>query len=75
MVRQNGEMRFVFGPSQYRLDRVIYVCRGRFAKEHKRDQGLAANILVHETLHSLGLGENPPTPEEISHRIHERCGI
>jgi hypothetical protein len=55
--------------------RVIYICRGRFAKEQKRDQGLAANILVHETLHSLGLGENPPTPEEISHRIHERCGI
>jgi hypothetical protein len=55
--------------------RLIYVCRSRFLAVQKRDKGLAANILVHETLHSLGLGENPPTPEEISHRIHERCGI
>lgn len=55
--------------------RVVYVCRGPFLAVHNRDKGLAANILLHETLHSLGLGENPPTPGAITHRIHERCGL
>jgi hypothetical protein len=55
--------------------RVIFVCRSRFVAVLTRDKGLAANLLVHETLHSLGLGENPPTSEEISHRIQARCGL
>jgi hypothetical protein len=55
--------------------RVIFVCRSRFVAVLVRDKGLAANVLVHETLHSLGLGENPPSSEEISHRIQARCGL
>lgn len=54
---------------------VIFVCRSRFLTVLVRDRRIAANMLVHETLHSLGLGENPPTPAEISHRIRERCGL
>jgi hypothetical protein len=54
---------------------VIFVCRSRFVAVLVRDKGLAASLLIHETLHSLGLGENPPTSEEISHRIQARCGL
>lgn len=38
----------------------------------------AANILIHEELHSVGAGEAPmpglPTPQEISRRVDETCG-
>ncbi len=28
---------------------------------------------LQEKLHTLGLGENPPTPMEITPRVYERC--
>ena len=28
---------------------------------------------IHEMLHTLGLGENPPTSEEITARVRQRC--
>ena len=31
-------------------------------------------VIIHETLHSLGLGENPPTSDEITWRVFSRCG-
>ena len=30
-------------------------------------------MIIHELLHSLGLGENPPTTEAISRRVRQRC--
>jgi hypothetical protein len=53
---------------------VVFVCQGRFNVLARKDQWLAANILVHEALHSLGLGENPPTSEEITAAVIRRCG-
>ena len=42
--------------------RVVYVCGSRFAHRIFRlDQRLAELLIIHELLHSLGLGENPPT--------------
>ncbi len=52
----------------------IAICKGNFARMESRDPGLAANALIHEMLHALGLGENPPTSDEITWRITERCG-
>lgn len=49
--------------------RVVYLCRGLIA-ESRNDAWVA---IVHETLHSLGLGENPPTPEFISSRVRAQC--
>ena len=37
-------------------------------------RGLTATFLIHETLHTLGLGENPPSSEEITLRVESRCG-
>jgi hypothetical protein len=31
-------------------------------------------MLIHEELHSLGLGENPPSTHEINEQIARRCG-
>ena len=31
-------------------------------------------IVIHEFLHTLGLGENPPTSQAITERVHMRCG-
>lgn len=53
---------------------VVFVCQGRFNALAKKDEWLAGNILVHEALHSLGLGENPPSSEEITAAVVDRCG-
>ncbi len=53
---------------------VIFICREQFLRRQARAEGVASNILIHESLHSLGLGENPPTPAEIDARIEARCG-
>ncbi|HET8646825.1 MAG TPA: hypothetical protein VFO85_15125 [Vicinamibacteria bacterium] len=53
--------------------RVVWMCP-RFALEHKRDPGLSEAVVLHEVLHTLGLGENPPTPAEITTQVVRRCG-
>ena len=30
-------------------------------------------VIIHELLHALGLGENPPTESGITHQIFARC--
>jgi hypothetical protein len=51
---------------------VILLC-GRFLKVSRVDPELAEAVLIHEALHSLGLGENPPTSAEITARVLNRC--
>jgi len=53
--------------------RVVHVCP-QFAPAQRRDRRLAEVIVIHEILHSLGLGENPPTSRDINARIVARCG-
>ena len=53
--------------------RVIYVCGRAFARAARRDAEEGKAIFVHELLHSLGLGENPPSPSRITHRVKELC--
>ena len=52
--------------------RVIRVCPG-FARFQIRDPGMSASIMIHESLHALGLGEDPPSSIEITARIERRC--
>jgi len=52
----------------------IAVCKETFARVQAEDPGLAANTLIHEMLHALGLGEDPPTSEEITRQVAKRCG-
>ena len=52
--------------------RVIRVCPG-FARFQLQQPGLAASLIIHESLHALGLGENPPSGRDITQRIERRC--
>jgi hypothetical protein len=54
--------------------RVVLVCGARFVAARRHDPRLTEVVLIHETLHTLGLGENPPTTGEITSRVFARCG-
>jgi hypothetical protein len=54
--------------------RVVYICAPQFLEKLRRDPGQAAALIIHEELHSLGLGENPPDSKEITARVIARCG-
>ena len=54
--------------------RAVFLCGPQFVEKTHRDPGLAAALLIHEELHSLGLGENPPSSREITARVVARCG-
>jgi hypothetical protein len=53
--------------------RVVFVCGRAFQKAATRDPRLAEVTLIHEALHSLGLGEDPPTSLEITAQVMRRC--
>jgi hypothetical protein len=53
--------------------RAVRVCES-FFKWQRGDPGYAADIVIHEALHTLGLGERPPSPADITQRVAERCG-
>ncbi len=53
-----------------RGSRTVFVCSSRVAT----DASDGAIVVIHEMLHSLGLGENPPTPRQITKRVLVRCG-
>jgi hypothetical protein len=46
----------------------------RFARTQVENPSLAEIMVIHEMLHTLGLGENPPTTFEITERVTARCG-
>ena len=43
------------------------------ARVESESGSLAEAMVIHEMLHTLGLGENPPTTFEITERVRERC--
>jgi hypothetical protein len=51
---------------------VIRVCPG-FSELCTQDPERAATLMIHESLHALGLGEGPPTSNEITNRVDRRC--
>jgi hypothetical protein len=53
--------------------RVIRVCGRRFVRAWTENARYAEAVIIHEMLHSLGLGENPPTSHYITTRILDRC--
>ena len=54
--------------------RVVFACAQRFALLAGSDPDLAAALVIHEMLHTLGLPEAPPTSGEITARVRRRCG-
>ena len=54
---------------------VVRFCGDRFVRAlEAHGPGFLAAIVIHEELHSLGLGENPPTSDEITKRVEASCG-
>jgi hypothetical protein len=53
--------------------RAVYVCRSAFLEVVR--QGTAQFVIIHEMLHSLGLGENAPHPTSlaITRQVAKRC--
>jgi len=58
----------------------VFVCpagagapNSRFAAVQARSPALAEAMVIHEMLHTLGLGENPPSSLEITERVRARC--
>ena len=50
----------------------VVVCPA-FGGVQRSTPGLAECLVIHEVLHTLGLGENPPASAEITRRVEERC--
>jgi hypothetical protein len=50
----------------------VMVC-STFADFQLRKPHLAESIIIHEMLHTLGLGENPPRSTDITARVEARC--
>jgi len=65
---QSGKVMLVSSPD---VPRVV-VCPG-FASLQRDQPRVAESLIIHELLHTLGLGENPPTPAEITGRVEARC--
>lgn len=52
--------------------RVVYVCGRAFRNLAERNPMIAQAIVIHEALHTLGLGENPSS-SQITARVLARC--
>lgn len=53
--------------------RVVYLCGRDFERAWRKDAREAQATIIHELLHSLGLGENPPSPRKITDRVQRLC--
>jgi hypothetical protein len=54
--------------------RVIFVCGQRFRQKREWNPATSEALIIHELLHALGLGEDPPTSVAITAQVLERCG-
>lgn len=54
---------------------TVKVCARQFEATWWRNAGHAEAAIIHEALHTLGLGENPPTSGEITGRVRRACDI
>jgi hypothetical protein len=53
--------------------RVVRLCTHELVRRWPQDTSHIVAVLIHEMLHTLGLGENPPASSEITRRIRESC--
>ncbi len=54
--------------------RVVRVCSNELTRINAQQPDYVVASLIHEILHTLGLGENPPSAREITARVLARCG-
>jgi len=68
LVTSRGQLRVFVCPDG------VSASGSRFARIQMENPTLAEAMVIHEMLHTLGLGENPPTTFEITDRVLARCG-
>lgn len=49
------------------------LCSDRLSRLTYTEPRRAEAVVIHEVLHTLGLGERPPAPEHITERVLYRC--
>ena len=54
--------------------RIIYVCTRPLIASLSQDASAGEILLIHELLHAIGLGEDPPSSAAITARVWTRCG-
>jgi hypothetical protein len=52
--------------------RVVHLCP-RFTASELERPGFTQVVVIHEMLHTLGLGEDPPSSREITDRVRRAC--
>ena len=52
---------------------VIWVCEAQYYRKEREGLDVAVALVLHEVLHTLGLGEDPPSSAEITARVLARC--
>jgi hypothetical protein len=53
---------------------VVRICEAHWMRRQLRPGAWSEAVLIHELLHTLGLGENPPSSQFISQRVRASCG-
>jgi hypothetical protein len=53
--------------------RIVRVCSSRLVWTWQQNSRHVGAGLIHEALHTLGLGENPPSSQEITRRVLAAC--
>ena len=53
--------------------REVFICSRQFWQVYRADPPRVEALLIHEMMHTLGLGENPPSSTEINARVRKRC--
>jgi hypothetical protein len=53
---------------------LIRLCGLQFRNRFAQNRTTTEIIVIHEFLHALGLGENPPTSDAITKQVAARCG-
>jgi hypothetical protein len=54
--------------------RVVRICVEEFKRTWQTSPDHAVSRVIHEMLHTLGLGEDPPSSAEITRRVLAGCG-
>ena len=54
--------------------RVVRICAEELKRIYRQQPDYVVATVIHEILHTLGLGENPPSSREITARVLARCG-
>ena len=53
--------------------RVVRICSEEIKRTWQQNPAHAVAAIIHEMLHTLGLGENPPSSDAITRRVLQAC--